>query len=490
LASPLRVLFLASEADPLVKVGGLGDVVGSLPLALRQVSDEIDVRLAIPFYGQIKQSDYSIKKLCTYKIPYLTSTVTAEAYALELNGFTVFLIGGELFPSEDPIYTSDPYADGLKFTFFSMAALEFTRQQNWSPDIVHANDWHTAPAVYALDCMGSGKELFSGTSTVMGLHNLAYLGFGAERALAEFGLQPAHASALPRWAQKLPLPLGLLTADRIVAVSPTYSREILTPEYGMGLQGFLRTHSNCISGILNGLDIDRWNPMTDEVIKAKFDLRNLKARKANKAALQTEVGFDQAPRAPLLAMISRLDRQKGVDLVPEALRQLMITPTYTDHSWQMIILGTGDSDLEKMLMNLQLEFPRRVRSLIKFDSTLSRRIYAGADILLIPSRYEPCGLTQMIAMRYGCVPLARSTGGLKDTIIDYDESADSTGFLFDEASSGAFAEALGRSLLVFQDQEAWFGLQKRGMERDFSWSRSARQYLELYSDLVSRRNGI
>jgi len=183
-----------------------------------------------------------------------------------------------------------------------------------------------------------------------------------------------------------------------------------------------------------------------------------------------------------------LDPQKGVDLVPEALRQLMITPTYDNQSWQMIILGTGDPDLEKMLLQLHLEFPRRVRTIIKFDGALSRRIYASADILLIPSRYEPCGLTQMIAMHYGCVPVARATGGLKDTVVDFAQSEDSVGFLFDDASPEALAETLGRALLVYQDQAAWLGLQQRGMERDFSWTRSARQYLELYSELVSRRN--
>lgn len=486
--APLRVLFLASEADPLVKIGGLGDVAGSLPLALRQVSGEIDIRLAVPFYGQINRSNYSIEKLCSYPISLKTGEVTAEAFMLKLNGLIVYLIGGQLFPSDAPIYTTDSYADGLKFTFFSLAALELTRQINWTADIIHANDWHTAPAIYAPSCKGSKWEFFSSASTVLGLHNLAYLGFGAERALKEFELPPANGSALPWWAQQLPLPLGLLRADRIVAVSPTYSREILTSEFGMGLQNFLKARSKNILGILNGLDVEHWNPETDRTFPVKYSWRELEARLANKAALQTELGLECVARAPLLAMVSRLDRQKGVDLIPEALRQLMITPTYTDQSWQMIILGIGDPDLENMLLSFQREFPRRVRTFIKFDAALSRRIYAGADILLIPSRYEPCGLTQMIAMRYGCVPLARSTGGLKDTIIDFDETMESTGFLFDEASSGALGEAIGRSLLVFQNQALWSGLQRRGMQCDFSWRRSALQYLELYSELVSRRN--
>ncbi len=484
----LRILFLASEADPFVKVGGLGDVAGSLPLALRKISDAIDIRLAIPFYGQINRHDYSIEKLCSYSIPYKKKKVTAEAFTLVLDGMTIYLIGGDLFPSDAPIYTTDHYADGVKFAFFSLAALELTRQLHWDPDIVHANDWHTAPAVYALSCMGSEKKFFSGTSTVLGLHNLAYLGHGAGRVLSDFGLPPASGSALPKWAQEMPLPLGLLAADQIVAVSPTYAREILTPEYGMGLHDFLSARVENISGILNGLDLERWDPRTDSVLKTNFNLRKLGARSANKSALQSEFGLDQSPQAVLLAMISRLDRQKGVDLLPEALRQLMITPTYNNQPWQMIILGTGDPYLEKMLLQLQLEFPRRIRTINKFDIALSRRIYAGADVLVIPSRYEPCGLTQMIAMRYGCVPVARATGGLKDTITDFDQSKDSVGFLFDDASPSALAEVLGRAMQVFRDPAAWQGLQQRGMERDFSWARSAQKYLELYSELTSWRN--
>jgi starch synthase len=487
LKKPLRVLFLASEADPIVKVGGLGDVAGSLPFALQNISHEIDIRLAIPFYGQISRHDYLIEKLCSFTIPYRGKTVTAEAFTLALSGLIVYLIGGELFPSAAPIYTADHYADGLKFAFFSLAVLELTRQVNWAPDIVHANDWHTAPAIYALSRLGAERNFFSGSSSVLGLHNLAYLGHGAGRVLSDFGLPPASDSTLPKWAQEMPLPLGLLAADQIVAVSPTYAREILTPEYGMGLHDFLNTRSKNISGVLNGLDLERWNPKTDPTLEANFDVHELEARSANKSALQSEIGLDQSPRAPLLAMVSRLDRQKGVDLLPEALSQLMITPTYSSRSWQMIILGTGDPHLEKMLLQLQLEFPRRVRIINKFDVALSRRIYAGADVLAIPSRFEPCGLTQMIAMRYGCIPVARATGGLKDTVTDFDRSTDSVGFLFNDASPCALAEALGRAMYVYQDPAAWQGLQQRGMERDFSWTRSAQKYLELYLELTSRR---
>ena len=496
---PLRVLFLASEADPFIKIGGLGDVAGSLPLALSQISNAIDVRLAIPLQGEIQKRGYPLNRLRTFDIHWAEGTqwaergrpkngkAAAEVYSILHKGVPVYLISGEFIAPDAPVYTSDAYADGLKYTFFSLAALELARHLNWMPHIVHANDWHTAPAVYALSRMRDTGDFFSNTSTVLGLHNLPYLGSGAGRALAAFGLPPAYHSALPWWAQDMPLPLGLLTADHIVAVSPTYAQEILTPEFGVGLQDFLRTRSASISGILNGLDLDRWDPQADPALLNRFDSQSLDARVANKTALQSEFRLQEEPSAPLVAMVTRLDTQKGVDLVPEALRLLAITPTYMDQPWQMIILGTGDTDLERTVRGLQAEFPRRLCAVIRFDADLSRRIFAGADVMLIPSRYEPCGLTQMIAMRYGCVPIARATGGLKDTVVDFNQSKDSVGFLFGEASPGALAESLGRALQVYRDQAAWRGLQQRGMGRDFSWARSAQQYLDLYLKLSDKR---
>jgi starch synthase len=313
---------------------------------------------------------------------------------------------------------------------------------------------------------------------ILGVHNLPYLGAGADSALEAFNLPPAVGSRLPKWAQHMPLPLGLLAADRIVTVSPTYSREILTPEFGSGLHQFLRTRSDRISGILNGIDMERWNPETDSALVANFNQEELTARAANKAALQKEFDLQADDRIPLLAIISRLDPQKGIDLVPDALRQIRRM------AWQAIILGTGSPELEEAVRRLEGEFPDRVRAAIRFDGILSRRMYAGADALMIPSRYEPCGLTQMIAMRYGCVPVARATGGLRDTILDYQESPESTGFLFKKASSPALAGALRRALKVYNDRDAWSSLQKRGMSQDFSWERSAREYLKLYQSIV------
>jgi starch synthase len=330
---------------------------------------------------------------------------------------------------------------------------------------------------------------FRKTASVLGVHNLPYLGTGAGPALAEFGLAPAHFSTLPWWAQDMPLALGLLSADHIVPVSPTYAQEILTPEFGTGLQDFLRARKGSITGILNGLDVQRWDPEKDPALKTNYSVEKLSARQLNKKALQAEFGLPQDSSQPVMAMITRLDYQKGADLLPEALRLLASTPGQIAQTWQLIVLGMGDTGLEAAMRSIEAEFPRRVRAAILFDQALSRRVYAGADLLLIPSRYEPCGMAQMIAMRYGCVPLGRATGGLRDTIQDFDASDDSTGFLFEEASAEGLAFALLRALEAYRNAKAWQGLQERGMQRDYSWARSAQEYLAVYQSLVQARKG-
>jgi starch synthase len=301
------------------------------------------------------------------------------------------------------------------------------------------------------------------------------MGAGAGPALQSFGLPPALQSPLPLWAQDLPLPLGLLTADHIVTVSPTYAKEILTPEYGSGLEGFLQSRADSISGILNGINVEEWDPALDSTLAAQFNRDNLTARALNKGGLLRELGLHETSLAlPLLGIISRIEAQKGIDLVPGALRLI------DDLPWQAIILGTGEPELEAAIERLADRYPGRVKAAFRFDPLLSHHIYAGADCLLIPSRYEPCGLTQMIAMRYGCVPVARATGGLIDTIQDFDFSEHGTGFLFKRPTVEVFSGALRRALEVYQKQNAWRRIQQDGMAQDFSWERSARQYLKLY----------
>jgi starch synthase len=253
----------------------------------------------------------------------------------------------------------------------------------------------------------------------------------------------------------------------------------LTPDFGSGLHEYLQSRSQVITGILNGLDVQSWDPETDTALATNYSWQNLETRQANKAALQNELGLSINPGVPLISMVTRLDPQKGVDLLPDALRQV------ADLTWQAVILGSGGPSLEAMLRSLEASFPDRVRALLRFDPKLSRRIYSAADAILVPSRYEPCGLTQMIAMRYGCVPIAHATGGLRDTIQDYADFGQSTGFLFQGVSSESLAEAVRRGLHVYAQLDVWRGLQVRGMMKDFSWESSAKKYLNLYLSLIT-----
>jgi starch synthase len=482
----IKVLFLASEAEPFVKVGGLGDVAGSLPAAIQNVTasypgdvPKVDIRLVIPLHGSIQRDQFSLEGLFQIDVHSQNGPLKATVWETVLNGLTVNLISGELFPHDAPVYSGDNQIDGRKFTFFSLAALEMVHALNWAPDILHANDWHTAPAIYKLWLQKRSSTLDYNTATLLGLHNLPYLGNGADKALTEFDLPPAVRSGLPHWANHLPLSLGLMSADHIVAVSPKYAREIQTPAFGSGLQRYLKQRSSSITGILNGIDIHRWNPARDTSIHTCYDRKHLENRAENKLALQQEFGLEVNPEILLLAIVSRMDPQKGIDLVPPALDRI------PRKSWQIIILGTGDPTVEAATRELQDKYPRRARTVNRFDAGLSRRIYAGSDILIIPSRYEPCGLTQMIAMRYGCVPLGRDTGGLSDTILDAQNNPHGNGFLFSKASPAALAATLRRALNAYQDRLGWATIQKNGMEQDFSWERSARQYMRLYSRLTN-----
>jgi starch synthase len=477
----IKVLFLAAEAAPFIKVGGLGDVAGSLPSALRSLPDPVDVRLTIPFYEFLDLEGFPLKPAASFTIHSNQGEILAETYRTRIKDLPVYLIKGEPVSASQTVYSDDGYRDGRKFTFFSLGAMELARSLTWHPDVIHAHDWHTSPAVYNLGLIRGRDDYFLHTRSLLTVHNLPYLGYGAEKALNEFGLPPAEGSPLPDWAQSLPLPLGLLSADQITTVSGGYAKEILTPGFGAGLDGFLRTRAEDIHGILNGLDMKVWDPSSDTQIEVQYGIGDWEGREGNKTALLTEMGLAQDVERPLLAMINRMDTQKGVDLVPGALRSL------EDMDWQAVILGTGDPALETEVARLDEEM-RRVRSIIRYDTGLARRIYAGADMILIPSRYEPCGLTQMIAMRYGCVPVARATGGLRDTIDDYhaEPTPYSTGFLFREATSAALAHALRRALTVYGDKRRWRGLQRRGMKADFSWQRSAEEYVGLYEELVRR----
>lgn len=477
----LQVLFIAAEADPFIKVGGLGDVTGSLPPILRSLDPSqtggqlLDVRLVIPFHGAISLPPENCQLLTTFTLPYGKRSLEVQAFQTHQNGVPVYLIAGEPIPPEAPVYSMNTAQDGEKYTFFSLAALELARKMDWQPDILHANDWHTAISVYMLNLLRSQRDsFFSNTHSVLSIHNLPFMGGGIESALQAYGIQPSSDPKLPEWARYFPLPMGLSTADRIVAVSPTYAKEILTPEFGCGLQDFLATRKNTVSGILNGLDEANWDPSNDPALSQPFSQSSLPDRMENKKAILEEFSLNPDLDLPLLIFIGRMDRQKGVDIVIQGLRQMSGTP------WQAILLGSGDPILEDEVRKLEADFPDRVRAAIRFDPQLSRRLYAGGDCLLMPSRYEPCGLAQMIAMRYGCIPIGRAVGGLRDTIVDLPDSSQSTGFLFKEASADSLVSALRRALEQYPNHQDWQARQILAMQQDFSWQRSAISYAGIY----------
>lgn len=468
----INVLFLAAEADPFVKVGGLGDVAGSLPRALRALSNEdvkLDVRLVIPYHPVIRAEGF--KPLGMFGLARGESEVQVEAFETSLDGMPVYFINGDPIRSNGSVYSLDPKLDAEKYSFFSLAALGLPRQINWFPDIIHANDWHTALSVYGslTQRWEEGARHVAGMIT---LHNLPFMGPDVSTIMEGYGIKHAQTD-LPDWARIMPLPLGLWASDAIVAVSPTYANEILTPEFGCGLDEFMRIRGESLHGILNGLDVDSFNPADDTALGVNFDIESLDKRAANKGLLQERVGFPGNPEIPLLAMVTRMDVQKGVDLAFSALKSMKHT------NFQAIILGTGDPRLEEAALILQSAFPDKIKVETRYDAGLARQIYAGADILLMPSRYEPCGLSQMIAMRYGCVPVVRAAGGLNDTVKNGE-----TGFVFEKIHHLSLAAAIRSAIKAYTNPDKWLAMQRSGMSQNFSWKASAHQYLELYQSLV------
>ena len=473
----INILFLAAEAEPFVKVGGLGDVAGTLPRALRALHAEVtgdiklDVRLVLPLHSVIRQD--SLRPMGIYSIPRGDSEVQVEAFEGVLDGMPVYFIDGQPIRASGAVYSSNNKLDGEKYTFFSLAALELPRQLNWVPDIIHTNDWHTALASYG-NLARRWDDKKNRTASVVTIHNLPFLGPDVKETLAAYHLPLANTD-LPTWARVMPMPLGLWASDAIVAVSPTYADEILQPEFGCGLQDFLKNRTDTLSGILNGLDISSFDPQTDSALAANFNADSLSARARNKTALQERVGLPVDADIPLLGMVSRMDQAKGIDIALKGLKMLH------RQNWQWVVLGAGDAKLEVQARKLQDELPGRVCVETRYDAKLARQIYGGADILLMPSRYEPCGISQMIAMRYGCVPLVRAVGGLRDTVTDGE-----TGFVFADAKVKSFNDAVKRALNLYPNRARWLDMQKAGMARDFSWPLSARKYFELYKKLLDQ----
>jgi starch synthase len=475
----LKILFLAAEAVPFAKVGGLADVAGSLPKALRGLGH--DVRLMIPRYGTISSDKFELRKIGEpFRVP-----AGAGKEHVHLIGSTmgedipVYLLWNEhYFTSREKVYGFED--DAQRFAVFGRGVLEALRLLNWKPDVIHANDWHTAVVPTWLGLAGWRDPFYRDLATLFTVHNLAYQGISGRLILTFARMEDvAHLSVEPPGAVNW-MAQGLAHSDIINTVSQRYAEEILTPEMGMGLAPLLKERQDKLFGVLNGLDYEEWNPVTDPCVPHNFSVDKLGRRAANKIALQQQARLPVRPKTPLVGMVTRLDYVKGMDLMEPLLAWLL-----EEHDAHFVVLGTGDPTYHEMFESFQRRHPDRVRAFLKFDAVLARRIYAGSDVFLMPSFVEPCGLGQMIAMRYGSVPVVRETGGLADTVTDHTiDKEHGTGFVFQEKTAEACQDALRRAFETYQDRETWRALQIRGMEADFSWTASANAYVELYRKAI------
>lgn len=483
LETPIQVWFLSAEAEPFVKIGGLGDVSGVLPRVLNSLESEADsrrawVQLVLPFHQAIKECQFAIEKIGEFSLPHLPEPYQIIVYRHSEPNLTTYFIDS-LPPLFDvPVYSSNLELDGNKYLAFSLAAMHLPSWLDLPVDLFHLNDWHTAFAAYVLKQNQSKGSHPLRKQSILTLHNLPFMGYANAEMLESYGFQPSHSPRLPWWARTLPLPLGLMSTDRIVPVSEGYAQEILTPEMGCGLDPFLITRKNAIQGIVNGIDTDTWNPSTDPLIASRFDSARLEIRSGNKRAIQERLSLPVEDQIPLLVTVSRFDPQKGIDLILDSI------PHLAQEKWQLVMLGTGNSSLEAKARELESSFPDKVRAVLRFDNELAHLLYAGGDLFLMPSRYEPCGLSQMIAINYGCLPLAHRTGGLMDTIRDFKESPYPTGFLFSDMTPESFSNEILKALAIHSKKELWQEIQIQGMAEDFSWNRSARKYLQLYNELM------
>ena len=466
----MRVLFLAAEAVPFAKVGGLADVAGELPAALSALG--VEVRTVIPFHSTIRNLQPRLERVIQVEIPSSSGILLAELYEARLGDHNIYLIDGPPIQKTANVY-DDPERDTEKFTFFSVAALQCMQALDWRPDTLHAHDWHATPAVIWLKQHRKFDEFWRTVSSLLTVHNLPYMGASVRQIFEAYGLHLINDPVLATWANYLPFPMGLSCADLINAVSPSYAREIQTPEFGRGLEYLLRSRKTRLHGILNGIDLERWNPETDSTLPLTYSRKSLVRRRALKEHLQKSLDLPADKRIPLISMVTRMEHQKGVDIGLAALEEL-------EGPWQFVLLGTGNPELEAAARKFSEQFEHRSSITLEFDPQLARLTYAGADMIMIPSRYEPCGLTQMIAMRYGCVPVAAATGGLKDTVQDIDRTGSGTGFIFEPTKVRPLKKALLRAIRVYRDQRRWRAIQLRGMAQDFSWEASAHEYYKLY----------
>ena len=480
----LSILLVTSEAHPYAKTGGLAEVAAALPDALGRLGHA--VTLVLPRYRGIDVSGATTESAIV-PVGSLMQRVTFHRREERQGVTAVFVDVPELFDREGLYNVGGiDYADNAwRFALFSRAALEYPRIRGERPSIIHAHDWQTGLVPVFQKMLLSPDPIVGGVPVVFTIHNLAFQGVFPSSILPGLGLgwDVMHINALEYWGSVSYLKGGINFSERITTVSPTYAREILTPEGGFGLDGALRRRADDLTGILNGIDVERWEPSSDTLVGATYTSDDLSGKAKAKNILLEEVGL-QPSKAPVIGIISRLTDQKGFDLIARAAGELMSL----DAKW--VMLGSGDSSYEDLWRQLASRFPDRVSATIGFDERLAHRIEAGSDIFLMPSRFEPCGLNQMYSLRYGTVPIVRATGGLADTVQDASEP-DGNGIRFTDYTSAALVEAVRRALELFRNPKQWKKLQQAGMRRDFSWDASAREYVKVYEGVAgaARENG-
>jgi starch synthase len=475
-----NVLFACSELTPWVKTGGLADVSGSLPHALRRAGAE--VKIALPGYKAVLDQIERPQYICHLDLPLGPVAVCAATLA----GTEVLLLthpvfsnrtGNPYMSDDDRAWPDNPY----RFALFSQAVAEIGLNRanlDWQPDIVHCNDWQTGltPALLSLS--------HQRPATVFTVHNLAYQGNILFNAYKDLGLPQSlfHTDGLEFWGQASFIKGGLAYADRVNTVSPSYASEIKTIEFGNGMDGMLNSRGDRVSGILNGIDEDEWNPATDPYLKQNYTVSSLELKAENKVALQQRMKLPVDKDIPLFGSISRLAVQKGIDVLIEAIAAM------PDDSFQLAILGAGETELQSQLSQLAERYPDKVAVRFGYDESLSRAIEAGSDVFVMPSRYEPCGLNQFYSLRYGTVPLVTRVGGLADTVFDVDaedvKPAQKNGFVIDNATTQNLISGMRRAIEHYQDKPQWQSLQRTGMKANYSWNRSASEYIALYAKAI------
>ncbi len=485
----MKILFAASEMVPFSKTGGLADVAGALTRALGKLGHE--VRAIVPFYHATKQKGFDIRATDhTFSVPISDREEYGEIFQADLdNDVKVYFVGKAAYYERDQLYgtSKGDYADNAeRFIFFSKAALELCRVLDYHPDVIHCNDWQTGLVPIYIKTLLRNEPAFAHAASLFTIHNIAFQGL--------FWHLDLHLTNLP-WELFTPdgieffgklnlLKAGILSADVVSTVSPRYAREIQTPEFGCGMEGILRKRSDRLFGVLNGVDYGEWNPETDPYIVANYSSHDVSGKARCKADVLKEFGLTSRGGVPLLGVVSRLTDQKGFDI---------LTPIMDDiaqENCQFVLLGTGEEKYERSFAELARKYPETIGVRIGFSNELAHKIEAGADIFLMPSKYEPCGLNQMYSLKYGTIPLVRATGGLDDTIIDYPSSpsASGNGFKFEDYDSEALQAKIREAFGFYNESDTWSRIMQNGMKCDFSWDACARKYEELYEKAVSVRN--